>query len=217
MGVMGHSLLPFTFYLLPFFKVLIVLQRAPVASPAEATLFEEAIAEVGVVYLARYVLAMVSVAGIGGTLGRSDLTATQIEAGIVERVDVHGHTEAVVRERLTACHTPVAEAGCIVVGHRTPVIGIVFVYQTHTGYGIAGLVETAEDVEQVIGNEAVAHHFALLDLTLEIVMGKAEIAQGMPVDVVPLGTGTTLHQAPDAVGYCRGLEDLRPGGAYKAE
>jgi hypothetical protein len=47
---------------------------------------------------------------------------------------------------LGTIHHTVAEAGGIIVGHGAGIAGSVFIYQPHTSYWIAGLVQFTKDI-----------------------------------------------------------------------
>ena len=90
--------------------MLVVLEGAPRATPAETTGDEQAIAEVGSVYLAGDILATVTVVDISLAFRREDTAATDVDTRIVERINIHSHAAAVLGQGGAACNTAIAEA-----------------------------------------------------------------------------------------------------------
>ena len=74
--------------------------------------------------------------------------------------------------------------------------------------GVVGLVELAEDVEQVGSNAFVAYQFALVFLTLGIVVLDLQIAQVGATDGAVLGEGAALHAGKDGIAQCVGTETI---------
>ena len=64
-------------------KVLVVLQTSPTATPSETSGGKEAVTQISGIYLARNVLAFVTIVGIGLALWRKYPSATHIEARVV--------------------------------------------------------------------------------------------------------------------------------------
>ena len=126
--------------------MLIVFQTSPRTTPSESPREEKAIAKIIGIYLAWYILASASVVSIGFAFGRKDTTATDIEARIIERIHIHSHATTVFGQTIATGYVPIAETRCIVVRHRTLVVGLIIVNQAHTGYGIFRLVQLAEDI-----------------------------------------------------------------------
>ena len=97
--------------------MLVVLERAPGTTPAEAVLEEKAVAEVAALYLVvEAALAM----GIGfgvGWLDEQPAIGTPLDIGIVQRIDVNSHPHGMGRDLATASHGAVAEAGGVVGPH----------------------------------------------------------------------------------------------------
>ena len=77
----------------PSLKMLVVLHATPAATPAETVRFERLFAKVVVVDFVRKMFAPVHI--IGGR-GRTDARA--FDTRILQRVDVDGHTEGMLRE-----------------------------------------------------------------------------------------------------------------------
>ncbi len=157
--------------------MLVVLEGAPCAAPAEATGDEQAIAEVGGVYLAGDILATVTVVGISLAFGRKDTATTDVEARVVERIHIYCHATAVPGQVLASGNMPVAEARCVVIRHGAQVRGFIIVNQAHAGYRVTNLVQLAEDIQQIFSDLAVAYHLAYVFLSIEVIVRQLEIAQ----------------------------------------
>ena len=158
------------------FKVLVVLQGVPVASPSESVLHKQAVAEVAALQLVGRCLATIGIACAGSRLYDGH-AAFLPDAGIVERVDVYGHSQGVLGQPFAARHLAEAEAGGVVGRHRALVVSIIVIDECHALYGVAGFVETAEDVEQVRRYGFVAHQLTLLRMSVGIAMKHTEKAQ----------------------------------------
>lgn len=156
--------------------MLVVLEAAPCATPSETTGDEQAIAEVGDIYLAGDVLAPVASMGIGPALGRQHTAATDIDTRIIERINVHRHATAMLGQGGAACNTAIAEARGVVGCHGTGIVCTVVVYQAHRGNRVPCLVEPAEDIEQVIGDMPVAHHLTDMFMSLEVDIRQLKVA-----------------------------------------
>ena len=97
-------------FLLDKFKVLIVLARRPVATPLEASLDEEFVAEVVVVYPVGEVPVTVAIVrGCGGLHVACAVFAVFV-VGIVEGVDVDRQSTGMLRQLGGAADGAVAEA-----------------------------------------------------------------------------------------------------------
>lgn len=79
-----------------------------------------------------------------------------------------------------ATDNPVAKARRVVCTHGAFVIGTEVVNEADALDGIAGFVELAEDVKQVVGNCLVADEFALAGLPVEVDMQDAQVAEIRP-------------------------------------
>lgn len=96
--------------LLDDLEVLVVLAVVPVASPVEACLGEEAVAEVVVVDLVGEVPGAVAVGGSRGGLYEEGAVFEVLVVGVVEGVDVDGESAGVLGEPRGGGDGAVAEA-----------------------------------------------------------------------------------------------------------
>ena len=62
-----------------------------------------------------------------------------------------------------------------------------------------GLVELAENRQQVVGNHLVADHLARMGLSVVVPVEQAQIAQVAPLDMRILMIGLALHELPHGV------------------
>ena len=76
-----------------------------------------------------------------------------------------------------AGHEAEIERRSVVGIHRFLLVGIVFVYENHALYAVAGLVKAAEDVENLVGYGGVDYHLAPLRTAFGIAMEHSKIAQ----------------------------------------
>ena len=75
-----------------------------------------------------------------------------------------------LREMLSVGHNAVVEAAGVVGTHLALVIAIVVVGQSDALDGVTGLVKLTEDGQEFGGNEFVADEFALMRLSVVVVM-----------------------------------------------
>ena len=150
--------------------MLIVFKRPPVAAPGESVLCKEAIDQVLVGDL---VFETTLAIGVGTSCFRLDdecAVFTPFHVGIVERVDVDGHTEGVSRKLIRTINDTITEARRVVGLHRQFIIGVVVVDGTYTLDGVSLAVEFVEDFAQVVGDSLVADDFSLSCVSLEVNM-----------------------------------------------
>jgi len=81
------------------------------------------------------------------------------------------------RQPPVACHGAVVEARRVVGRHRALIVGIVVVHEPDALYGVAGLIQLPEDVEQVVGNELVAHQLAAMLTPILVDVQHPQVAQ----------------------------------------
>lgn len=86
------------------------------------------------------------------------------------------------------CDGAVVEARSIVGLHGSLVGSVEVVYQTDAVDGIGLCKQSPEDAKQVVGDGLVAHHLALLDVIVEVVIIEGEITE-----VVIAYVGLVLH------------------------
>ena len=173
--------------------MLIVLQGAPAATPAEAMLDEETIAEVARRDLITEASGAVGVwtASLGLHKERAVLPAAH--TGIVQRIDVDGHTSGMVRQLARTCDGTIAVARRVVGLHGALVVVTIVGDGTDALNGVTGTVELGEYLAQVGRDGFVANDDALLRTSLEIDMLYAE---GVEHDTIGLGRSNMSHD-PD--------------------
>ena len=153
-----------------FFKMLVVLERMPRASPLEAVLGEKAVAEVALGNLILERLAAIDVRTCSRRLDEQGAILPSFYAGVVEGIDVDCHSQCVIRELLAALNRPIAIARGVVSLHGALVVVVVVGDRTDALNGIFRFVEGFEDFAQVVRNLPVADDGTLTRLPLEVDM-----------------------------------------------
>ena len=161
----------------PSLKMLVVFHATPAATPTKTVRFERLFAKVVVIDFVRELLATVHI--IGGC-GRTDARA--FNTGILQRIDVDSQAEGMLREPPRTGYGAVVEARTVVGLHGGLVGSVEVVHQSDTIDGISLCKQGPEDAEQVVGDGLVAHHLALLDATIEVVMIKGEVTELVKAD-----------------------------------
>ena len=149
------------------FKMLVILDGAPVTTPSEAFGAEEAASEVVAGYLMGEGLGAVGIACGGGRLD-DETAVAPLHAGIVKRVDVDGQPLGVLGKFLCTCHGTVTEAGSVVGLHGTLVVIAILTDGTDALDGITRFIQLAEDVKKVFGDVTMADENTLLGLSVKI-------------------------------------------------
>ena len=177
--------------------MLVILHRAPGAAPGEAVFEEELVTEVAGFYLIAVVLGAVGVRlavrgvdNLGAVLAVTDVR-------IIEGVDVDGEASGVIGELLRIGHVAVAKAAGVVVLHLSFVVGIVVVGQADALDGVVGVVELAEDGDELVGNQAVTDELALVGLVVVVPMEKLQVSEVGALDMRILVVGLALHPLPN--------------------
>ena len=165
-------------------EVLVVLQRAPGATPGEAVLAEETVAEVMAGNLIGKTLVAVDIGAPGGGLDEQRAVPLPAHAGVVEGVDIDGEATGMVRQARAALDGTVAVARGVVGLHGTLVVVAVVGDGTDALYGVALTVELGEDLPQVVADGAVADDDALMRLSVEAYVPDGE---GVELDACGLG------------------------------
>ena len=150
--------------------MLVVLERVPRASPLEAVLGEEAIAEVALGNLILERLAAIDVWTCSRGLDEQGTVLLSFDAGVVERVDVNSQAQRMVRELVAALNRTIAIARGVVGLHGALVVVVVLRDRTYALYGITLAIQLGKDFLQVVSNDLVADNDALLRLALEVDM-----------------------------------------------
>ena len=127
---------------------------------------------------------------------------------IIEGVDVDGQSLCVFRQLVAAADSAETETRGIVSPHRLLVVGIVVVDETHALNGIVGMVELAENINQVLCDGFVTHQLTLLHLSTGIVVEHAQIAQVTTRNATSHGKRAALHAKKHCVSKCVYYETL---------
>ena len=177
-----------------------VLARCPVAAPLEASLGEEAEAEVVVVYLVGEVPRAIAVCLGSSGLDVTGAVGTVLVVGVVERVDVDGQSAGVLRELGGAGDGAVAEGRRVVVAHLRLIVCIIHVGQQHPLDGVLGVEQLAQDGGHTVSNLLVHYHLAHMHLTIVVPMQGADVTQVITPDVRVFLIGLALHTLPYTIG-----------------
>ena len=150
--------------------MLVVLEGAPRASPLEAVLGEEAVAEVLFRDFVLKRLAAVDVRTSSRRLDEQGAVLPSFYAGVVEGIDVYCHSLRVIRELLAAFNRPIAVARGVVGLHGALVVVVVVGNGLYALDGVFRLVQGFEDSAQVVRNLPITDNGALSRLTLKVDM-----------------------------------------------
>lgn len=175
------------------FKVLIVLQRAPLSAPFEAVLDEQTVAQVALRYFVRPPLFAVGIAARRGRLYDGAAVLTLLDAGVVQRVDVDGQAQRVLRQFLRTGNGPEVEAAGVVVRHRAFVVSVVVVDQPHPLYWVLILEQNLKDFFQVVGYHFVTYQLAIVYLAVAAIVRQPQIAQFCTRHAAVAAIRFTLH------------------------
>ena len=180
--------------------MLVVLEGAPGASPGETMLEKEPVAEVAGFY---FISERARAVGIGLAVGGLHVLRTVLAVAhirVIAGIDVDGQSTGVVGELLRVGHVAVAEAAGVVVAHLSLVVGIVVVGQSDALDGVVLGIELAEDGYELVGNQLVADHLALVRPVVVVPMLHPEVAEVAATDVGVVDVGLALHAEPHGVG-----------------
>lgn len=185
--------------------MLVILGVLPVTSPRESVRLEEPMAEVSPLYLVGMLPAAVGI--LLAIVGRDQRTASPLaDEGVIARIDVDGHAGAMSGHDSGTRYTTEVEGRGIVVAHGGLVVGIVGIDQHYPFDGIHGLVQLAEDVQQVVGNVLVADELALQLFPILIIMEHREVAEVLARCGATLCIRTPLHPHEDGIRQCLARE-----------
>jgi hypothetical protein len=149
--------------------------------------------------------------------GGGGLDHRALHIGVVEGIDVDGEALSVLGELLRAADGPETETAGVVVAHGTLVGGIVVVDETHALNGVAGLVELAEDGDEVGGNGAMADELSAMGTALTVDMGHGEVAEVAERNRARGRIALALHALVHGGGDGIDTKSLRKGGKRKDE
>lgn len=162
---------------LSFFKVLVVFQRTPAASPCKSVLRKQAVCKVFTVNLVFELFASIGI--LAAFLGVDNCLSVGavLYVGVVKRVEVNGFSHTVLRQFLRACYCSVVEARRVVMIHRCHVVGVVVVNQLHALNGVVGIIQFAEYLNQIVGYVLMTNHLASHYPSVSCVVQQLQIAQ----------------------------------------
>ena len=187
--------------------MLIVFGAGPGAAPVEAVLEEEAVAEVAANNLVGEVSVTVDVRRAGGGLDDTRARWRDAVIGIVERIDVDGLAVGVLGNGAHAGFAPEIETGGIVGQHGRFVIAVIVVDKPHPLDGIAGVIQGAEYLQEVVGNGPVGDHLTDQCPAGEVFVQDSEIAEVLHRNGAAVLVGPAGHPGEDrAVDGCGGEE-----------
>lgn len=179
-------------------EMLVVLERTPSTTPLESVFDKFAIAGILPRDLHREGFRAV---GIGTPLFGIDRQRTVLaanHAGIIQRIDIHRHSVAVIRQFTRIADFAVVECRGVVRLHRGFVQRVVFVDQHHPFDGVLLVVQRTENFHQVSGNSPIADQFAVVHLSRRRMVQHAHIAQLLatnptaPLEAPPVDSGKHL-------------------------
>lgn len=180
--------------------------------------FEETVGQVGRRYLTREVGRAVDIPCCRGRLYDDTSGTRAAVAGVVEGVQVHGHTARVGGEPAAAFHHTVAEGTGVIGTHRQLIVGPKVIDKSYALYGIAMEIELTEDIQDIGGNGFVADHLAKADMPLEVFMQQTEIAKVGTANGAALWVAFALHTSEDCIRYRgRGEAARQPIGLHSLD
>lgn len=180
--------------------------------------FEETVGQVGRRYLTREVGRAVDIPCCRGRLYGDTSGTRAAVAGVVEGVQVHGHTARVGGEPAAAFHHTVAEGTGVIGTHRQLIVGPKVIDKSYALYGIAMEIELTEDVQDIGGDGFVADHLAKADMSLEVFMQQTKIAKIRAANGAALWVAFALHTSEDCIRYRgRGEAARQPIGLHSLD
>ena len=186
-----------------------VFNTFPCTSPSESMGFEETVGQVGRRYLTREVGRAVDIPCCRGRLYDDTSGTRAAVAGVVEGVQVHGHTARVGGEPAAAFDDAIAESTGIIGAHRQLIVGPKVIDKSYALYGIAMEIELTEDIQDIGGNGFVADHLAKADMPLEVFMQQTEIAKVGTAHATAFRIAPAFHTGEDCVGDRSSRETAR--------
>ena len=179
--------------------MLVILAVFPVASPSKTFCLEEAVAEVAFFNHVNMMLAAVEIGACRGWLHHILAVFQPFVIGVIERVDVDGKAFAVLRYGMGMRDETEVETGGVVGSHRSFVVCIPIVDESHPLYRILSLVESFENSEHICRYRLVHYHFAHNFSAVLIHMQASQISQFASCHSAVLLVCFALHQAEDII------------------
>ena len=179
--------------------MLVILAVFPVASPSEAFFFEKAIAKVALFNHINMMLAAVEV-GAGCSGFHYFLTIPQsFVVRVIECVDINGKSFAMLRYGMGMRDETEVETGGVVGSHRSFVVCIPIVDESHPLYRILSLVESFENSEHICRYRLVYHHFAHYLPAVLIHVEASQVSQFASCHGAVLLVCLPLHQVENII------------------
>lgn len=195
-----------------------VFHTSPGTSPSESMGFEETVGQVGRRYLTREVGRAVDIPCCRGRLYGDTSGTRAAVAGVVEGVQVHGHTARVGGEPAAAFHHTVAEGTGVIGTHRQLIVGPKVINEPYALDRISVKVELSKNIKDVDSNGLVTNHLAKPNMPLEVFMQQAEIAKIRAANGAALWVAFALHTSEDCIRYRgRGEAARQPIGLHSLD
>ena len=182
-----------------FLEVLVILAVFPVASPSESFFFEKAIAKVALFNHINMMLAAVEVGAASGWLHHILAVFQSFVVRVIESVNVDGKSFAMLRYGMGMRDETEVETGGVVGSHRSFVVCIPIVDESHPLYRILSLVESFENSEHICRYRLVYHHFAHDVSAIFIHMQASQISQFASCYGAILFIRLSLHQMENII------------------
>ena len=182
-----------------FLKVLVILAVFPVASPSKSFRLEEAVAEVALLNHINMMLAAVEVGAASGRLHHILAVFQSFVVRVIESVDVDGKSFAMLRYGMGMRDETEVETGGVVGSHRSFVVCIPIVDESHPLYRILSLVESFENSEHICRYRLVYHHFAHYLSAVLIHMQASQVSQFASCHGAVLLICLSFHQVENVI------------------
>lgn len=179
--------------------MLVILAVFPVASPSKSFRLEEAVAEVALLNHINMMLAAVEVGAASGWLHHILAVFQSFVVRVIESVDVDGKSFAMLRYGMGMRDETEVETGGVVGFHRSFVVCIPIVDESHPLYRILCLVESFENSEHICRNRLVHHHFAHNFSAVLVYVQASYVSQFASCHGTVLLVCLALHQAEDII------------------
>ena len=142
--------------------MLVVFLGIPVTSPTETMLYEETIRKVASSYFIGEQGPAIDIRLSRRRLHLERAVLLARDAGIVERIDVDGHSAGMLRQLVATCYLSIAVARRVVGLHGAFVVVIILGDGSDALDGVFGPVERSKDFTQVASDVLVADDGALM-------------------------------------------------------
>lgn len=179
--------------------MLVILAMFPITSPSESFRLEEAVAEVALLNHINMMLAAVEVGTASGWLHYILAVFQSFVVRVIERVDVDGKSFAMLRYGMGMRDETEVETGGVVGSHRSFVVCIPIVDESHSLYWIFRLVEFFENSEHICGYRLVHHHFTHYLSAVLVHMQASQVSQFASCHGAVLLICLSFHQVENVI------------------